>query len=1155
MPIDIASGNVSGEFIDLSVPGKVALVWQRRYSGALIPFAPGALGRGWTHSYASSLTRFSGGFRFITPSGATELLADADGAVERGGRVRHLGAFFEIFMREHRYVVQTWDVDNGEVLRYIFKSGEQGVAMLLDSVEDVSGQGLDLEWDESRQLRCVRQRLERRELDLSYNRQGLIDALTLVSPNGERHGVAKYEYDAAGRLVAAYDAADFADRFAYDEKHRWARQIIKDGGVFSYRYDGKGRCVLRTGLNHYDEKRLRYLEAVRITEVTNSYGATSRFLALPTGQIVGEWSATGAQRRTEYDEHGRISTITDSVGGTTRYGYDEDGNRAVVVDALEQVTHQNFTPDHLPQTLTDAAGQVWQRHYDVANRLVASVDPDGHRWVYEYDDEGNVSALVDPLGARISQTFDAGILSAVTDWIGNRREFEFDAFGRVVMRRDAMGEVTRIRYDDLGRPIQIAHPDGSLIHATYDHAGNLTRYIDPNGSVTRWRYGPCNRLMERVDPIGNSVRYVWGSEQGRLDEVINSNGDRFQFFRDDGGRVVREISFDGRERRFEYNGEDRVTRFVNGNGEAVVLERDLLHRIVAQVLPDGDTVQFRFSAVGLLEHAQTADIAIGIERDAAGRVTREVQGDQWVRSRYDAAGRLIQTTTSLGLEVGYKNDGNGGVVGIAVGGQVYHIERNAHGHETARTLADGLYLEQRFDSLGRMVEQVAGDASVQESLVHRRYLYDPAGQLRALDDARWGRTDYVYDPAERLIQTLKSRGGSESFEYDSTGNITHMRAAGAHAVDEARLYAQGDQLIEQGDTRFEYDAEGRLIRKTEHSQSEEPRLWTYQWNALDRLKSLTDPDGQTWRYGYDALARRVSKERVGDAPALRRTFLWDKERVIHEADAAHGSRSAWVYGDARYAPLLTVQNGQVFSIVLDQIGTPRELISPDGRVALSRTYTAWGTIDAEYVSTQFSVRCPVGFQGQWRDEESGLCYNKFRYYAPESGRYISQDPLELLGGANFYAYGANPVNWLDPLGLCASHDSGKRGTDQAEKDLIANDHEILAREVTMVVNGQRVRADFVTRGPDGVTIHVFEVKNGTGRLTPNQDNSGVYNAGMDHPANSSPSGGGTIDTKGPGSKADTLTVATGNPAKTTAAGLPAKGGTQPATFSVLKYDV
>ncbi|MCV5863445.1 RHS repeat-associated core domain-containing protein, partial [Escherichia coli] len=55
--------------------------------------------------------------------------------------------------------------------------------------------------------------------------------------------------------------------------------------------------------------------------------------------------------------------------------------------------------------------------------------------------------------------------------------------------------------------------------------------------------------------------------------------------------------------------------------------------------------------------------------------------------------------------------------------------------------------------------------------------------------------------------------------------------------------------------------------------------------------------------------------------------------------------------------------------------------------------------------------------GQWRDAESGLCYNRFRYYGPESGMYLVSDPLGLQGGEQTYRYVQNPLRWIYPLGL------------------------------------------------------------------------------------------------------------------------------------------
>ena len=78
---------------------------------------------------------------------------------------------------------------------------------------------------------------------------------------------------------------------------------------------------------------------------------------------------------------------------------------------------------------------------------------------------------------------------------------------------------------------------------------------------------------------------------------------------------------------------------------------------------------------------------------------------------------------------------------------------------------------------------------------------------------------------------------------------------------------------------------------------------------------------------------------------------------------------------------------------------------------------------------------PIRFQGQYYDSESGLHYNHFRYYDPQTGRFISQDPIGLLGGINHYQYAPNHINWVDPLGLCAKEDGDSY---EARKAALAN---------------------------------------------------------------------------------------------------------------------
>jgi len=112
-------------------------------------------------------------------------------------------------------------------------------------------------------------------------------------------------------------------------------------------------------------------------------------------------------------------------------------------------------------------------------------------------------------------------------------------------------------------------------------------------------------------------------------------------------------------------------------------------------------------------------------------------------------------------------------------------------------------------------------------------------------------------------------------------------------------------------------------------------------------------------------------------------------------------------------------NDEITFYQCDHLGTPQELTDHEGKVAWSAQYKAWGQAKEAISEAAFKtgVKNPVRFQGQHLDEETGLHYNRYRYYDPLLGRYLSSDPIMLSGGINSYQYSPNPTAFIDPLGL------------------------------------------------------------------------------------------------------------------------------------------
>ncbi|WP_188726122.1 RHS repeat domain-containing protein, partial [Dickeya fangzhongdai] len=199
------------------------------------------------------------------------------------------------------------------------------------------------------------------------------------------------------------------------------------------------------------------------------------------------------------------------------------------------------------------------------------------------------------------------------------------------------------------------------------------------------------------------------------------------------------------------------------------------------------------------------------------------------------------------------------------------------------------------------------------------------------------------------------------------------------------------------------------------------------------------PDGARWRYRYDAFGRRVSKVREGQVPSAqavaRVAYRWDGDQLSgqtqYRVDGSVARAVQWVYEPGSFRPLAQVeeQEGETLLhyIVTDLTGTARELCSETGDVHWRGEQGLWGAYREDkrpiplrrYLgdAANEEVYCELRYQGQVYDAETGLYYNRHRYYDPELGQYISADPIGLAGGLRPQGYVPNPFCWVDPLGL------------------------------------------------------------------------------------------------------------------------------------------
>jgi RHS repeat-associated protein len=270
------------------------------------------------------------------------------------------------------------------------------------------------------------------------------------------------------------------------------------------------------------------------------------------------------------------------------------------------------------------------------------------------------------------------------------------------------------------------------------------------------------------------------------------------------------------------------------------------------------------------------------------------------------------------------------------------------------------------------------------------------------------RTEYLYDAEGRLIG-VKQGSHTESYTLDAVGN-----RVGQGSVADAWGYDAAHRLQQQGSTTYAYSPEGSRTEKNEAG-----RITRYFYDVQQRLVRVEDGAGSTLaRYGYDPFDRRLWKEAGG----ARTYYLYADEGLIGEY-AADGTALV-TYGYLPDGPFSTdvlfVQSGgQTFYAHNDQLGTTLKLTDRSGRLVWSAQHDAFGRASLSAGNTvTFNPRLP----GQYFDAETGLHYNFRRLYDPDTGRYLTEDPIGLEGGINLYAYvNGDPVNNIDPTGEILGH--------------------------------------------------------------------------------------------------------------------------------------
>ena len=366
-----------------------------------------------------------------------------------------------------------------------------------------------------------------------------------------------------------------------------------------------------------------------------------------------------------------------------------------------------------------------------------------------------------------------------------------------------------------------------------------------------------------------------------------------------------------------------------------------------------------------------------------------------------------------------------------------------------------------FDSLA--LKQTGIDSPTFAEL-NRTYQYDKAlNTIAANDEIESLR--FVVNGNNQITQVVNQYQTRENYHYDQNGYISrqyiqaddyryHDDHHGQIKIDNLDLYQQGNKLNRIGNDYYSYDKAGRLVKKTAIKDGFRGKTLYYRWNGNNQLESLTNEWGEVWYYKYDALGRRI--EKACPQRNTKTTYLWDGDQVAYQETERHNTLESQRHNVFNGWELIAQQDNYFKTdlrnhhktwtqttnyAVCQPNGQPLALFNPQGKRTWRKAPSSlWGLPLVEsWESKQAEPLNPnLLFAGQYFDQESGLAYNRFRYYDPQSGCYLKSDPIGLAGGETPYAYVHNPMGWIDPFGLarCGNLKKNKMGCLQGIKDYL-----------------------------------------------------------------------------------------------------------------------
>ena len=761
-----------------------------------------------------------------------------------------------------------------------------------------------------------------------------------------------------------------------------------------------------------------------INQLTASNGAVTTY---NSGDFGGGWrlytsagpgcstcSARGNILNT-YDTNGNLLTTTDANGYSITYTYDGNNNMLSQTAQLNgQPVTTSYTYNSFAEvlTMTDPLGNTTTNTYDAHGNLltVSSPAPDGQTppsvTQFTYNTLGELTQILDPLShPTVIAYYPTGLIQSITDAQNHVTSYNYDARGNrtsVIDPINGSAHPTTFAYDTMNRLTGITYPDNTTASFGYDTRGRRTSATDQNNKTTIYAYDDADRLLSVTDAANNLTQYGYDTE-GNLTSITDGDNHTTYFTYDTLGRVTQTTFPSTLVETYGYDLLYNLTSKTDRKNQTIQYVYDSLYRMTSKTYPDSTAANYVYDLVGKIQQVTDPMGTYAFAYDNIGRLIGTstqytfLPGHNFQNAyAYDGASNRAWLVAPDGSSNNYQYDTLNRLTTLtnSLTGQ-FGFGYDALSRRTQLTRPNGINTNYNYDSVSHLLSVLHQAGST--TLDGASYGYDYAGNRTSKTNYLNGITsNYGYDAIYELQQVTQGGSTTESYSYDAVGN--RLSSLGMNPYS----YNPSNELTATPSGSYTYDANGNTLS--------DPSGKSYTWDFENRLTQAIVPGTGTVTFKYDPAGRRIQKS----SPFGTTNYLYDGPNLLEEVDTVGNLLARYNQEKAVDEALSEWRSGTTTYYQADGLGSITSLSNSTGTLSSTYTYDSFGKLIA---STGTPIN-PFLYTGREFDSEADLYEYRFRYYDPQIGRFISEDPIQFRSGLNFYRYVLNnPALLVDPFGL------------------------------------------------------------------------------------------------------------------------------------------